>query len=186
MTLDVPSRDFPAYARAHVIARIVDARPRTHEKSESRLVLRFETANSDPRKRVALRLELQAVASPSAVQWTTPVVIDDRFPCDPKVARNGCEQQNEDDEDSVESRLSKPQIIICDPSPAKDKKQQACASPRDSHGIYGYPGLSLAPPLADSPDASSIVSVKNNVKLEERTYFILAGPGVETILKKYP
>src|SRR5579862_7995507 len=87
--------------------------------------------------------QIQAVASPASVSWTPSPVIVDRFPCDPKVARNGCDKPNEND---PESRLDAPPLVLCGKASSNNQKtvQPRCALQDEARGIYGYPDLSLS------------------------------------------
>jgi len=167
----------------HLILRIVSASTHSKDSPESRLMFQFELlpAGSTSDHGSPLRLELQAVVAPSWVRrsFPIPVVIEDRFPCDPKVSRNGCEH---DGEDRLASALDAMQPEFCNNSSSKNQplRPNACVSPDDAFGVYGYPDLGLAYDDS-SPNTSGLNSVKKNVKLEAETYLVLRGPDVEIV-----
>lgn len=167
--------------------RVVDVSPLNKNANDSRISFQFEPLHPDPSSGRApvLHLEIQAVASPSSIVWSPSLVMVDRFPCDPKVARNGCDKPDNDD---PASRLGSMLLTFCD----KDrlKKQQTtrsgCASQVEARGIYGYPDLSLSRNADGKAGTSSVTSVKKNVKFEKGTYLVLAGPDIDAIEQQQP
>jgi hypothetical protein len=170
--------------QAALVIRVIDAHPDGDNSGNSSLVLRFEPPGSNSASAAPLRLQLQSVAAPSTFQWSPSPIIVDRFPCDPKVSRKGC--NNEDNDDDVESQLDKPSLSLCNPARTKDKSRApTCDDFNNSHGIYGYPDLSLSPPAADSANTSTIISTKKNLKLESGTILILSGPDAAIFSKHF-
>ncbi len=167
-----------------IVVRVVEAQPRS-AGNDSRLALRFEKAGLRNASQAALQLELEAVASPDFVTWSAPIVIVDRFPCDPNVDRDKCTKTHDDD-DSVESQLTSYQRLVCHTKQMNGnaRPQNDCVPPSESHGVYGYPDLSLSTAPADGGFAMS--STKKNVKIEKGTLLILSGPDVEELLQQHP
>jgi hypothetical protein len=171
-------------AEGTLIIRVIDTQPVGDNTSTSRLVLQFEPPGSNSVSAAPLRLELQSVAASSTYNWFPSPIIVDRFPCDPKVSRTGC--NNQSNEDDVESQLDQPSVSLCDPARTKDKSRAgACDDFYNSHGIYGYRDLSLAPPAANSANTSTIVSTKKNIKLGSGTILILSGPDAAKFSKRF-
>jgi hypothetical protein len=56
----------------------------------------------------------------------------------------------------------------------------------ESHGVYGYPDLSLSTAPVDNTGGFAMSSTKKNVKLEKGTLLILSGPDVEELLLQHP
>jgi hypothetical protein len=168
-----------------LIIRVIDTHPAGDNTSNSRLVLQFEPPGSNSASASPLRLELQALAASSTYHWFPSPINVDRFPCDPKVFRAGCNDQDKEDDD-IESQIDKPSVSLCKPARTKDKSPaHTCDDFYNSHGIYGYRDLSLAPPAADSANTSTIISTKKNIKLESGTILILSGPDAARLSKHF-
>jgi hypothetical protein len=179
----------PSPCCTQIVMRVVDASRLDKNSGDSRISLQFEPLHPGPSsgQKPTLQLEIQAVASPASVSWTPSPVIVDRFPCDPKVARNGCDKPNEND---PESRLDAPPLVLCGKASSNNQKtvQPRCALQDEARGIYGYPDLSLSASADGSANTgtSALTSVKKNVKLEKGTYLILAGPDIDRFLQPRP
>jgi hypothetical protein len=169
---------------ASILVRVVEAQPQS-DGNDSRLALRFEKAAPGSGNAAVLPLELEAVASPDSVTWSVPIAIVDRFPCDPKVDRDKCTKPYDDD-DSVESRLSTFQLLLCHTKKQHGNTgpQNDCVYTSEAHGIYGYPDLSLLPPTAENTSGLTIVAPRKKVKLAEGTLLILSGPDVKAALRQ--
>jgi hypothetical protein len=156
-TLDAASSNPLDSQRTQILLLVMGVSLRSKDKPESRLDLRFERLRTDPNfdHSPILYLAIQAVASPAAIAWFNSPVIVDRFPCDPKVARDGCDQPDRDD---VEVNLDTPELFICDRSKPKDSRQppaSSCVPQDESHGLYGYPDLSFSSDSAGRTDPTA-------------------------------
>ena len=168
------------------VMRVINASPLYKNSGESRISLRFEPLHPDPSsgQKPILHLEIQAIASPSSIMWSPSLVIVDRFPCDPKVSRNGCDKPNEND---PESRLDSMRLAFCDKDKSRKSQttQSTCASQADARGVYGYPDLSFTGNV-DGTSTTTITSAKKNVKLEAGTYLVLTGPDIDAVAQPHP
>jgi len=176
----------PSPCCTKIVMRVIDALRLNKNSGDSRISLRFEPLHpgTGPSQEPVLHLEIQAVASPVSISWSPSPVIVDRFPCDPQVARNGCDKSDQDD---PVSRLDSMRLAFCDKDPSKKPQttQSACASQADARGVYGYPDLSLTAD-ADGTSTTTITSAKKNVKLEAGTYLVLTGPDIDAVAQPHP
>jgi hypothetical protein len=110
----------------------------------------------------------------------------DRFPCDPQVARIGCDKPDSDDDPA--SRLGSMQLAICEKGRPKKQQpaQSRCASQNEARGVYGYPDLSLSASAHGNASTSIVTSAKKNVRLETGTYLVLTGPDIDAVLQPKP
>jgi hypothetical protein len=171
-----------------IVMRVIEASPLNTNANKSRISLQFEPLHLDPssgRARI-LRLEIQAVASPPSIVWSSSLVMVDRFPCDPQVARNGCDKPDKDDDPA--SRLGSKQLAICEKDRPKKQQpaQSRCASQNEARGVYGYPDLSLSASADGNASTSIVTSAKKNVRLETGTYLVLTGPDIDAVLQPKP
>jgi hypothetical protein len=166
--------------------RVIDASRLNKNSGDSRISLRFEPLHPGTglSQKPVLHLEIQAVASPVSISWSPSPVIVDRFPCDPQVARNGCDKSDQDD---PVSRLDSMRLAFCDKDKSRKPQttQSTCASPADARGVYGYPDLSLTA-NADGTSTTTITSAKKNVKLEAGTYLVLIDPDIDAVAQLHP
>jgi hypothetical protein len=176
----------PAPCCTQIVMSVIDASRLNKNSGDSRISLQFEPLHPGTSSglKPILHLQIQAIASPAAISWSPSLVIVDRFPCDPKVAQNGCDKSDQDD---PASRLDSMRLSFCskDRSKRPQTTQSTCASQADARGVYGYPDLSLTA-NADGTSTTTITSAKKNVKLEAGTYLVLAGPDIDSVARPQP